>query len=134
MDPNQADCIFCARIRQPGEVRASNNLAVVVDDKFPLSPGHCLVVPRRHVADWFDLSGLEQAAIVRLTNRARSLVETSLSPDGYNIGINIGASGGQTVGHVHLHLIPRYTGDRPDPRGGVRWILPDTAPYWERRS
>lgn len=124
-------CVFCARIAA-GEVIESSERAASFLDGFPISPGHTLVVPRRHVADWFELSAAEQHDIMLLAGTARTRLEVEFSPDGWNIGVNIGTAGGQTIGHVHLHLVPRYRGDREDPRGGVRWILPQRADYWTK--
>ena len=112
---------------------ATSDLAVAIPDAFPVSPGHTLIVSRRHVAGWFELSEAEQAAVLALAGLVRARIAEARAPDGWNLGVNVGAAGGQTVGHVHLHLIPRYAGDRGDPRGGVRWILPDRAPYWPPR-
>ena len=83
-----------------------------------------IVVPRRHVADFFDMSGAEQGSVVALLNRAKKLIDEKHHPDGYNIGVNVGSAAGQNRMHVHVHLIPRYAGDVPDPRGGVRCVLP----------
>ena len=107
-------------------------LAVAVGDGFPLTPGHHLILSRRHEPNFFALRGEEVAAIMDVTARVRELIAERHAPDGFNIGVNVGVAGGQTVGHVHLHLIPRYDGDVADPRGGVRWILPERAPYWQR--
>jgi diadenosine tetraphosphate (Ap4A) HIT family hydrolase len=82
-----------------------------------------LVVPKRHVADFFGMSAEEQAAVLRLLTKAQRFVSEQHSPDGYNIGVNIGKAGGQTRMHVHVHLIPRYAGDAADPRGGIRCVL-----------
>ena len=106
--------------------------AVVIRDGFPVSPGHTLIIPRRHVASFFDLTDAERADLLSLLTAARDDLERQSRPAGYNIGINDGAAAGQTVPHVHMHLIPRYEGDRDDPRGGVRWVLPDKAAYWDR--
>jgi diadenosine tetraphosphate (Ap4A) HIT family hydrolase len=125
------DCIFCERIRA-GEVLTQNETAVAFADAFPLSPGHVLIVARRHEADLFALSAVEQDALWALLRDIRNGIEQSHHPDGYNIGVNIGAAGGQTVGHVHVHVIPRYTGDVDEPREGIRWIIPAKARYWER--
>ena len=125
------DCLFCLDIEAARNGVAANDLAVARYDNFPISKGHTLIVPRRHIADWFDLTNDEQAAILALAREVRATLTTSLAPDGWNIGLNIGAAGGQTLAHAHLHLIPRYAGDRPDPRGGVRWTLPDQARYWD---
>jgi len=81
------------------------------------------VVPKRHVADFFDMNAAEQAAVVQLLTRARQFIQQKHSPDGYNIGANIGKAAGQSRLHVHVHLIPRYKGDVPDPRGGIRCVL-----------
>ncbi len=126
-----ASCVFCARAAA-GDVTASNELAVAVPDAFPLSPGHTLIVSRRHEADYFALTRDEQAALWTLVNTLRERLVRERRPDGFNVGVNVGAAGGQTIGHVHVHLIPRYAGDVEDPRGGIRWILPANAPYWER--
>ena len=125
------DCVFCNRIER-GEVLARNDLAVAFLDGFPLSPGHCLILPRRHEPDFLALEADEQAAMWALVGRVRQLIEAAGPvPDGYNIGINVGAAAGQTVAHAHLHVIPRHRGDVPDPRGGVRCVMPDKARYWE---
>lgn len=96
-----------------------------------MSPGHALVTPRRHVAGWFDASPEEQAALMRSLDIARAKILTLYEPDGFNIGINVGEVAGQTVFHLHVHLIPRYRGDVADPRGGVRYVVPSKARYWE---
>ncbi len=100
-------------------------------DAFPLNPGHALLVPKRHVATLFDASADERAALFAAIDSARAAIEAAHgSPDGYNIGINLGAAAGQTVDHLHLHVIPRHAGDVPDPRGGIRWVIADKAAYW----
>jgi diadenosine tetraphosphate (Ap4A) HIT family hydrolase len=97
---------------------------------FPVSPGHVLIVPRRHEADFFSLSPPEQAAMVALVEPVRRRLDDEFKPDAYNLGANIGGAAGQTIHHAHLHVIPRYAGDVEEPRGGVRWVLPETARYW----
>lgn len=121
-------CPFCSL----PEVRIvhRHELAVVVRDAYPVAPGHSLVIPRRHAASYFELRPAEQAARLSLLDAARSALAREFAPDGYTIGINDGAAAGQTVPHVHLHLIPRHHGDVPDARGGVRWVLPAKARYW----
>ncbi len=101
-----------------------NELAYAARDRFSLSPGHVVVVPRRHVADFFAMTTPEKQAILTLLDQAREQIEREHRPDGYNIGANIGAAAGQSRMHVHVHLIPRFQGDVPDPRGGVRCVLP----------
>lgn len=98
-------------------------------DRFPVSPGHTLIAPRQHVRDWFSASPEEQAALWSAIDAVREAIERKHAPDGYNLGINVGTAAGQTVPHLHLHVIPRYDGDVPDPRGGVRYVIPDKANY-----
>ncbi len=122
-------CPFCAihesRVFHAGEA------VIGLWDAFPVNPGHALLVPRRHVATWFDASAEERAELMAAVDIARTTIEAEHEPDGYNIGINVGEAGGQTVGHLHVHVIPRYAGDVEDPRGGVRWVVPGKAAYWE---
>lgn len=122
------DCPFC----QPRRWIVENAGAVAFLDGFPVSPGHALITPRRHVADLFELAPEELASVWTLLPAVRAHVATLHRPDGFNVGVNVGAAAGQTVGHAHVHLIPRYQGDVADPRGGVRWILPAKADYWSR--
>jgi diadenosine tetraphosphate (Ap4A) HIT family hydrolase len=93
-------------------------------DSHPVSPGHALLIPRRHVATWFDASLEEKAELLAAVDAARAAIERTNSPDGYNIGVNVGAAAGQTVFHLHVHVIPRYKGDVKEPRGGVLHVLP----------
>jgi diadenosine tetraphosphate (Ap4A) HIT family hydrolase len=104
--------------------------AVVIRDGFPVSVGHTLIIPRRHVASFFEITETERADLLSLLAAARDELERQFHPAGYNVGINDGAAAGQTVPHLHIHLIPRYAGDAADPRGGVRWVLPEKAAYW----
>jgi diadenosine tetraphosphate (Ap4A) HIT family hydrolase len=108
---------------------ASNRLAFAIRDAFPVSPGHTLVVPRRLVATWFDATRDEQLAILELVDEVRRALDVELEPHGYNVGFNAGVAAGQTVMHLHLHVIPRFTGDVADPRGGVRHVIPGKANY-----
>jgi diadenosine tetraphosphate (Ap4A) HIT family hydrolase len=124
-----AECIFC-RPRAEPDLLAANDIAVAFAAGFPVSPGHALVVPRRHEPDFFSLTAEEQAGVVALVNPVRALLDERFSPDAYNLGVNAGKSAGQTILHTHLHVIPRYAGDVAEPRGGVRWVLPETARYW----
>ena len=126
------NCVFCDRLTR-GNLVVANELAAAFPDAFPLGDGHCLIVPRRHEADFFALATEEQAAIWALVAAVRRHVEQTGVPDGYNIGINVGEAAGQTVAHAHLHVIPRYRADVPDPRGGIRWVIPAKARYWETR-
>jgi diadenosine tetraphosphate (Ap4A) HIT family hydrolase len=108
----------------PNDVVAENALAYVRHDNNSLSCGHVLIVPRRHVASFFDLTADEQAAALALLNEAQRFLQKQHAPDGYNIGVNIGKAGGQSRMHVHVHLIPRYVDDVPNPQGGIRCVLP----------
>lgn len=121
-------CPFC--FRDPARVLGEDELTVIYKDGFPVSPGHLVIVPTRHFATFFEATEAEQLALFQALTRARAILEESHHPNGYNIGINHGPAGGQTVPHLHIHLIPRYTGDREEPRGGVRWVLPEKAKYW----
>ncbi len=127
----QATCPFC-NPDNPGVVMA-NDHAIALYDGYPVTPGHALIIPRRHIASLFEATGEEQAALLELLAEMRQLLLGDYRPDGFNIGINDGIAAGQTVMHMHIHLIPRYAGDTTDPRGGVRWIMPDKAPYWKRK-
>ena len=114
-------CPFC----EPGErVVARNELALAVRDREPASPGHTLVVPRRHCESFFELTPEEAAACHALLREQRETLVREHHPDGFNVGVNEGSAAGQSVAHTHLHLIPRYAGDHPDPRGGVRHVIP----------
>ena len=113
------DCELCV----PAQVVADKAAAYARYDSNSLARGHVIVVPRRHVADFFDMTAEEQAAVLALLNDARQLIQAKHSPDGYNVGINIGKAAGQSRMHVHVHLIPRYAGDVPDRAGGVRRVL-----------
>lgn len=113
------NCELCA----PARVVAENDLAYACYERNSLAPGHVIVVPRRHVADFFDMTAAEQAAVLELLNRAHRFIDTAHAPAGYNVGVNIGQAAGQSRMHVHVHLIPRYAGDLPDPAGGVRRVL-----------
>lgn len=120
-------CPFCG----PDRLRVfyEGELVVGLWDAFPVSPGHALLVPRRHVRDWWDATRQEQEQLVAALKVARQEILKAYRPDGFNIGWNVGAAAGQTVFHLHLHVIPRYEGDVPDPRGGVRHVIPARANY-----
>ena len=116
--------------RDPRDWVASNGLAFAIRDAFPVSPGHTLVVPRRLIGSWFEATAEERAAIFELVDVVRRRLDASDNPpQGYNIGINVGAVAGQTVPHLHVHVIPRYSGDVADPRGGVRHVIPGKGNY-----
>ena len=112
-------CELCAQ----SDVVLENDLAYARYDSNSLSRGHVIVVPKRHVADFFEMNAAEQAAVLALLNQTREIIGEKHSPDGYNIGVNVGKAAGQSRMHVHVHLIPRYQGDVPDPSGGIRCVL-----------
>jgi diadenosine tetraphosphate (Ap4A) HIT family hydrolase len=121
-----ANCIFCAPDR---EILAESALALAVFDSFPVSPGHALVVPKRHVATIFDMTDDEYAECFGLVRTLKDVLLVRFAPDGFNVGANCGEAGGQSVLHAHIHVIPRYKGDVADPRGGVRHVIPLKASY-----
>lgn len=124
------DCIFC-RMLKDGESLEMNQFSFVVEDRYPSSPGHRLIIPIRHVVDPFELNDSELISMFELARSSTSSLKSSdPSVEGFNIGFNVGGVAGQTVEHLHLHIIPRRSGDVSDPRGGIRWVLPATAPYW----
>jgi superfamily II DNA or RNA helicase/diadenosine tetraphosphate (Ap4A) HIT family hydrolase/HKD family nuclease len=108
---------------------ASNELTFALRDRFPVSPGHTLVVPKRLVATWFEATREEQHALLALVDEVKRALDLELRPDGYNVGFNAGVAAGQTVAHLHVHVIPRFLGDVPDPRGGVRGVIPGKQKY-----
>jgi len=121
------DCPFC----KPDQHRLFYKSALVygIWDGFPVSPGHALVIPRRHVPSWFEADREEQIALLEGIDRARAEICKRYQPDGFNIGINVDETAGQTIFHLHVHVIPRYRGDVPNPRGGVRHVIPAKADY-----
>lgn len=106
-----------------------NELGMAVRDIFPVNPGHTLIMPKRHVSSYFDLTDDEVLALMQLMRRAKEAIDSEFSPDDYNIGVNNGPIAGQTVPHVHIHVMPRYRDDVDDPRGGVRNVIPERAVY-----
>ena len=123
---NQASCIFCTPNR---EILAENANGLAFFDSFPVSRGHALVVPKRHVMTIFEMSEVEYTDCFRLVLALRDLLLARYSPHGFNVGANCGEAAGQSVWHAHIHLIPRYKGDVPNPRGGVRGVVPGKASY-----
>lgn len=123
-----SDCPFCNPDSER-ELIVESATAYAIFDKFPINTGHALIIPKRHCVDYFDLTFKEQSACIFMINKVKEIVTKLLQPDGFNLGINVGEKAGQTVPHVHLHLIPRYDGDVDDPRGGVRCVIPDKQRY-----
>ena len=128
LNARQSDCIFC---NLPADrVIASNALAFAIRDNHPVTPLHTLVIPKRHAKTFFDLFEPERRAINRLLDELRTdVMKKDVSVSGFNIGTNSGDTAGQTIGHAHVHLIPRRQGDVQDPRGGVRGVIPGKAIY-----
>ena len=122
----ESDCIFCA---QTQNIVLESATAYAVWDKFPVSKGHALIIPKLHKANYFDLTIGEQFATTIIINKLKTIIDDLYHPDGYNIGVNINESAGQTISHVHIHLIPRYTGDVPNPIGGVRNVIAEKGDY-----
>lgn len=125
-----SSCVFC---NLPTETfKLSNNSFNVFFDRFPISLGHSLIIPKRHIDSFFDLNESEFTDLRSIIANTKNLLDQNYHPDGYNIGVNVGAEAGQTIFHLHIHVIPRYKGDQIDPRGGVRWIFPEKADYWTK--
>lgn len=122
-------CPFCDVAESDRVIETE--LLVGFFDRFPVSPGHLLLVTRRHVETWFDATRDEQAALIASIDDAVAVIESHLgrAPDGYNVGFNCGQAAGQTVMHLHLHVIPRFEGDVEDPRGGIRGAIPHKRIY-----
>lgn len=119
------ECIFC----KMKDYILENELAYAIYDKYPVGKGHMLFIPKRHVKDFFDITKEEREAIFELIDEGKKLLDEKYSPDSYNVGINCGEHAGQTIMHVHVHLIPRYIGDMKDPTGGVRGVIPEKMKY-----
>lgn len=114
------NCIFCEYSKE--EYIAENDLCFAIFDKFPVNEGHALIIPKRHFKNYFDATKEEIVAIYDLSHEVKKLIDNKYSPDGYNVGVNVNHEGGQTIMHLHMHIIPRYKGDIGDPRGGIRRI------------
>jgi diadenosine tetraphosphate (Ap4A) HIT family hydrolase len=122
------DCPFCNQVSNR-ELIVESTTAYAIYDRYPVNVGHALIIPKKHCADYFDLTLKEQNACIFVLNKVKEIVLKRFNPDGFNIGINIGKNAGQTVNHVHIHLIPRYDGDVEDPTGGVRCVIPNKQKY-----
>ena len=122
------DCPFC-NLNSKIKLVSETATAVAFIDSFPVNQGHTLIIPKRHVTNYFELSIHEQRALWLLVNRCKTIIEKNFNPDGYNIGINVGEAAGQSIFHIHIHLIPRYKGDVENPRGGIRSVIPHKQIY-----
>lgn len=122
------ECPFC-NPDPSREIIAESSMSYAIFDMFPVSDGHALIIPRKHCPDYFELSVEEQSACWQLVIEVKNILEKKYHPDGFNVGINISYAAGQTIPHAHIHLIPRYSGDVPKPRGGVRGVIPHKRSY-----
>ena len=127
--PQDKPCLFCAPPAQ--RIIHADRLCYAIRDDYPVSPGHTLIIPRRHIPSWFAATCQEQTALIKAMAEIKQAIDKEHTPAAYNIGINDGPAAGQSIPHLHIHLIPRYQGDHPNPRGGVRWIFPERAAYWK---
>jgi diadenosine tetraphosphate (Ap4A) HIT family hydrolase len=124
--PEGMSCIFCDLDRS---ILAESRLSFAVLDSFPVSDGHTLVIPKRHVASIWEMTTEEYTDAFKLVGKVKDILQQKFGPQGFNVGVNCGKAAGQTVFHAHIHLIPRYTGDVPNPRGGVRNIISSKGDY-----
>jgi diadenosine tetraphosphate (Ap4A) HIT family hydrolase len=125
------DCPFC-EIPEKNIIK-ENKLCLAVYDKYPVSKGHMLIITKRHVKDYFAALKTEKSSLLELMEECRIFLKNKYKPDGYNVGLNCGAAAGQTIMHLHLHLIPRYINDIDDPTGGVRGVIPAKRIYRSKR-
>lgn len=124
------ECTFCNIYRNSkSEIIAENDLAFAIYDNYPVNEGHMLIIPKRHFDNFFDAAPDEISAIYSLLHECKKIVDEKYKPTGYNVGVNIGYDGGQTIMHLHIHLIPRYKGDVDNPRGGIRKLKPQKVHY-----
>lgn len=122
------ECVFC-HLSADKTLLVETPLVVAFYDGFPVNPGHTLIIPKRHVPNYFELTQEEQQALWQAVNACKKRIDEVFHPQGYNVGINVGRVAGQSVFHVHIHLIPRYEGDVPNPKGGVRGVIPGKQQY-----
>ncbi|TNC79503.1 MAG: HIT family protein [Oleiphilus sp.] len=133
MESNEPNpCPFCDLLVHDSEGRVidGNEHGFVIRDGFPVTEGHTLIISRKHAGSFFEFDQTEQFGLLSLVNVQKKVLDNLYTPLGFNVGINDGAAAGQTVPHLHIHLIPRYEEEGIDPRGGVRWIIPEKANYW----
>ncbi len=122
------ECRFC--LTKPSRrIMIKGEYGFAAWDRHPASEGHFLVIPYRHFASYFDINDQEREELWRLVEQGRTMCEEKYHPDGYNIGINVGTAAGQSIHHLHIHVIPRYTGDVENPKGGVRGVIPHNKLY-----
>jgi len=119
------DCPFCGKPK----IVIKNELAFAHYDSYPVNPGHRLVITHRHIAEYFQATAEEKAAIWALVDEMKTIIDRDFKPDAYNVGVNIGEAAGQSIPHLHIHIIPRYEGDIENPQGGVRGVIPHRQKY-----
>lgn len=125
------ECPFCSVFNNDvtNRIITQNDFSFVIRDGYPVSEGHTLIIPKRHIASFFEATNEERNALLFLLDSSKKILDKEFKPDSYNIGINDGEAAGQTVPHLHIHLIPRYKGDMKDPKGGVRGVIPEKQKY-----
>ena len=123
------ECFFCKVKSEKEKIILENKLAFARYDEFPVSNGHMLFMTKRHVKDFFETTMEEKQAIFELIEEGKKIIDEKYNPSGYNIGMNCGKTAGQSIMHIHVHLIPRYNGDVENPRGGVRGVIPKKQNY-----
>lgn len=126
MNMNSKDCPFCEIDR---EIIMDSELCFSIYDQYPVNKGHILVIPKRHVGDYFHLNHDETDSLWEMVHEAKVFLENKFNPQGFNVGFNVGHEAGQTIDHVHIHVIPRYSGDMENPTGGVRHVIPEKGKY-----
>lgn len=126
------NCPFCVIADSPRSNRVifESTYFLAILDRFPVSEGHALLISKQHLGSFFSLPIEQREDVLFALEQLKNVIQEKFSPDGFNIGVNDGSVAGQTIPHLHIHLIPRYIGDMADPRGGIRWIMPDKANYW----
>ncbi len=131
---NAKTCPFCqfATGTTNTQILFENETGFVIRDGYPITQGHTLIIPKHHVGSFFEITQTQRQDLFTLVDLAKAELQTQYQPQGYNIGINDGDAAGQTIPHLHIHLIPRYTVQGKDPRGGVRWVIPEKADYWSK--
>lgn len=122
------DCPFC-QLDHTSDMLLDDEHWTVILDLNPVSPGHALLIPKRHVLSLFALSESEWMSFGRVLKDAKEKLDSTYAPAGYNIGVNQGEAAGQSIAHVHIHIIPRYKGDHAAPRGGIRGVIPERQGY-----
>jgi diadenosine tetraphosphate (Ap4A) HIT family hydrolase len=128
MTKENVNCPFC-NLDPDVHIWLEKETCIAIKDSFPVSTGHTLIIPKDHISSYFDLSAEVQCACWETVNEMKAVLEKKYRPDGFNVGINVGEASGQTISHVHIHLIPRYKGDMKNPRGGVRGVIPEKQSY-----